>query len=146
MFTKKSAPEAEPVATTRNTAETTFSVLGPDTSIKGDLTASSDLHLDGRIEGDIVCSSLVQGETGEIIGGITSESARLAGKVRGSVVSRELVIHKTAHIHGDVQYDTLTIEQGAIIEGRLSPRGSPQADDRRSSTTEDMLILTQAVE
>jgi cytoskeletal protein CcmA (bactofilin family) len=102
----------------------TFSVLGADTAIKGDISASADLHIDGRVEGDIACASLVQGESSEVIGAIAAESARLAGIVRGSITTRELVILKTARIHGDVHYDALTIEQGAQVEGRLSPRGA----------------------
>jgi cytoskeletal protein CcmA (bactofilin family) len=146
MFTKKTGPEPKPVASARNQPESSFSVLGADTLIKGDLSATADLHVDGRIEGDIDCGSIVQGESSEVVGGISAESARLAGTVRGSITTRELVILKTAHIHGDVQYDTLTIEQGAVIEGRLSPRGSAPAGTARPPVSEDMLILTETAE
>jgi hypothetical protein len=40
----------------------TFSVIGADVVIKGDIAATADLHVDGTIEGDIKCASLVQGE------------------------------------------------------------------------------------
>ena len=99
----------------------TFSVIGADVVIKGDIAATADLHVDGTIEGDIKCSSLVQGETGEIVGAVKAESARLAGVVRGSISARELVILKSARIHGDVHYDALTIEQGAQVDGRFAP-------------------------
>lgn len=146
MFTKKAAPEPSQVATARGTSEATFSVLGADTSIKGDLSATADLHVDGRVEGDIDCGSIVQGESSEIVGGISAQSARLAGTVRGSISSRELVILKTAHIHGDVHYDTLTIEQGALIDGRLSPRGNTPAAESRTGGTVEMLILSQSAD
>ena len=106
----------------------TFSVLGSDIAIKGDIAASADLHVDGRVEGDIACSSLVQGETSEIVGNVHAESARLSGTVRGSITARDLVVLKTARIHGDVHYDALTIEQGAQVDGRFSPRGTMQAE------------------
>jgi len=101
----------------------TFSVIGSDVAIKGDVTASADLHIDGRIEGDIKCQSLVQGETSKVTGSIEAESARLSGAVHGSINARELVILKSARIEGDVHYDALTIEQGAQVEGRFAPRG-----------------------
>jgi cytoskeletal protein CcmA (bactofilin family) len=100
----------------------TFSVLGSDLAITGNIAASADLHIDGTVEGDIACTSLVQGETSTIKGGVTAESARLAGRVTGSITARELVILKTARIEGDVHYDTLTIEQGAQVEGRFARR------------------------
>ena len=104
--------------------DASFSVLGAATRIKGDITATADLHIDGRIEGDIDCARLVQGEASEIHGTITAKSAQLAGTLHGSIGCGEVVILKTAHIHGDVQYDTLTIEQGAKVDGRLTPRES----------------------
>lgn len=144
MFSKKTAPEHRPVAMTRSASGSTFSVLGADTAITGDIKASADLHIDGRVDGDIACASLVQGESSEITGGISAESARLAGTVRGSISARELVILRTARIHGDVTYDALTIEQGAQVDGKLTPRGTPMVE--AVPADEAHLILTNAAE
>ena len=46
----------------------------------------------GKVEGDITCASLVQGETSEIIGAVKVRSAKLAGIVRGTIDAGELVI------------------------------------------------------
>jgi cytoskeletal protein CcmA (bactofilin family) len=99
----------------------TFSVIGADVVITGNISATADLHVDGTIEGDIQCASLVQGENSSINGAVTAESARMAGKVNGSITARELVILKSARIEGDVHYDALTIEQGAQVDGRFAP-------------------------
>jgi cytoskeletal protein CcmA (bactofilin family) len=129
MFSKKPGdlPFSPPVdkdrnMATRNGASATFSVLGTDLTITGNIAATADLHVDGTVEGDIACTSLVQGETSTIRGGVTAESARLAGRVTGSINARELVILRTARIEGDVHYDALTIEQGAQVEGRFARR------------------------
>ncbi|MBD3729999.1 MAG: polymer-forming cytoskeletal protein [Sphingomonadales bacterium] len=119
----------------------TFSVIGADVAIKGDISASVDLHVDGKIEGDLACSSLVQGEASEIHGAITAESARLAGKVVGSITARELVVLKTARIEGDVHYDALTIEQGAEVEGRFAHRIPAKAAAPVGSDGEPKLIV-----
>ncbi|RXZ64734.1 bactofilin family protein [Pelagerythrobacter rhizovicinus] len=103
-------------------SSSTFSVIGADVAIKGDVSASSELHVDGRIEGDIACESLVQGESSVIEGAISAETARLAGKVSGSITARQLVVLKSARVEGDVHYDALTIEQGAQVEGRFAHR------------------------
>lgn len=99
----------------------TFSVIGADVTITGNISATADLHIDGRIDGDITCASLVQGEKNAINGVVTADTARLAGKVTGSITAKELVILKTARIEGDVHYDALTIEQGAEVDGRFAP-------------------------
>lgn len=103
-----------------NKGNATFSVIGSDVTITGDIAASADLHVDGKIEGDIRCSSIVQGEESVIEGAVEAESARLAGTVKGSIKARELVVLRSARIHGDVQYDALTIEQGAQVDGRFA--------------------------
>lgn len=125
-----------------------FSMLGADTRITGNIHASADLHVDGSVEGDISCNALVQGEGSEITGAVRAESVRIAGLLRGSVTARDVVILKTARIEGDVSYETLTIEQGARLDGRLSP-GSVQAPPsiaRLPSASEPGLILPAAAE
>ncbi len=128
MFSKKPEQTA-PVPHNRRASDrkmggnSTFSVIGADVAIKGDISATTELHVDGMIEGDIACSSLVQGEASTIDGAVKAESARLAGALTGSITVRELVILKTARIKGDVHYEALTIEQGAVVEGSFAPQG-----------------------
>lgn len=123
MFSKKPAPTARPAASKLPMSGATFSILGADTAIRGDISASVDLHIDGRVEGDIACASLVQGESSEITGNVQAQIARFSGVVHGSIRARELVVLKSARIHGDVHYEALTIEQGATVEGRFAPCG-----------------------
>jgi cytoskeletal protein CcmA (bactofilin family) len=104
--------------------QSTFSVLGADVVVTGNIAASVDLHLDGRVEGDISCATLVQGRDSVIQGAVTAEVARLAGTVEGSISVRELVIQASARITGDVTYESLTIEQGSQVNGRFSPKSA----------------------
>ncbi|KPH57659.1 bactofilin family protein [Novosphingobium aerophilum] len=114
---------AKTFTSTRNGSASGFSMLGNDITLTGNIEASADLHVDGRVIGDISCKALIQGEDSEIAGGISAETVRIAGTVRGTIAAREVVILKSAQIIGDVAYDALTIEQGARLEGRLSPNG-----------------------
>lgn len=131
MFSKK--PEQTLSRTMQNNGAT-FSVIGPDVTIRGDVEASADLHVDGVVLGDLACASLVQGESSRIEGAITAERARLSGQVKGTINARELVVLKSARIEGDVAYETLTIEQGAAVNGRFAPKGS-KADDGEPKLT-----------
>jgi cytoskeletal protein CcmA (bactofilin family) len=121
MFSKKPESTDRPSGSSM-AASSTFSVLGPDIVINGDLAAKVDLHLDGRINGDISCAALIQGEASEVAGAVLAESARVAGKIKGSITAGVLVILKTARIEGDVTYGSLTIEEGAQVDGKFSPR------------------------
>jgi cytoskeletal protein CcmA (bactofilin family) len=121
-------------------------VIGTDVTIRGDISAAADLHVDGTVAGDIDCASLVQGESSLIEGAIVAGTARLAGTVKGTITVRTLVILKSAKIAGDVHYDTLTIEQGASVDGRFAHDASPAAasvsiPDEAKSEDEPRLTL-----
>ena len=123
MFHRKSSantPVHTRVATESMSQSSTFSMIGADVVIKGDISATADLHIDGRVEGDISCTSLVQGAASEMVGAIVAQSAHFAGTVRGSIAVNELAIQRSAHIVGDVTYESLTIEQGARVEGKFA--------------------------
>ena len=101
---------------------TTFSILGSDVVVTGNVSASVDLHVDGKINGDLKCANLVQGEASEIKGAIVAETAKIAGLVDGSIDAKTLIVHATARITGDVAYETITIENGGKVDGKLSHR------------------------
>lgn len=123
MFSKKPDSIDRPSGSAVTTGST-FSVLGPDIAINGDLTATADLHLDGKVNGDIACAALVQGEVSSVTGNVVAESARIAGKVKGSISAGVLIILKSARIEGDVSYGSLTIEEGAQVDGKFTHRAS----------------------
>lgn len=103
-------------------ANTTFSVLGADVVVTGNIASTVDIHIDGRIEGDLKCANLVQGEASEIKGSVVAETARLSGMIDGSIEAKELIIERTARITGDVVYQNVTIASGGKVEGKFSHR------------------------
>ena len=121
MFSSKTVSRANPTRGDRASSGT-FSILGAGLVVRGDISASADLHIDGEVIGEIACASLVQSEHSTIRGGIVAKSARLAGTVIGNVDAVELVVLHSARIEGDLTYDALTIEHGAQVEGRLARR------------------------
>lgn len=111
-------PPVPPVAAA-NGKRGMFSVLGADVMITGNVRASADLHIDGRIDGDVDAANVVQGAESHITGNVRAETARLTGAIDGKVVVRHLVIERTAKINGDIDYETITIENGAALDGHL---------------------------
>lgn len=120
----------------------TFSVIGPDVVIRGNIEATVDLHVDGTVHGDISCASLVQGDGSTIEGEITADSARLSGRVKGRIEAKNLVVMKSARIEGDVSYETLTIEQGANVDGRFAPLGARTVNAKADEVPLDLTMAS----
>jgi cytoskeletal protein CcmA (bactofilin family) len=99
-----------------------FSFVGPEMNVTGDIATGGDLHVDGKIDGDIRCNMLTLGESGEIRGNIFAASARLAGLVDGAVEAGVVTLDHSARITGDILYETLSVSSGADVEGRFKRR------------------------
>ena len=119
MFSKsRNSPSAvSPMAT--GAKHTPFSIIGGDVAVQGNIEASVDLHIDGRVEGDIACAALVQGPESRIQGHVTARNARIGGQIEGSISAEDLVIEASARITGDVTYQTISIATGGQVEGRM---------------------------
>jgi cytoskeletal protein CcmA (bactofilin family) len=126
MFSSKQSSAAARPA--RNGTQP-MSIIGSEVIISGDLATDAQLHVDGRIDGNVRCAQLIQGADGIISGNIVADEARLAGTVEGTVSAATITIEATARILGDIAYDTIAIEAGARIEGRLGRRAATGAGD-----------------
>lgn len=100
----------------------TFSYLGSEVTVTGDVATQGELHLDGKVLGDVDCGSLTQGQSGEVRGNIRAGEARLAGLVDGAVEAGTLILEASARVTGDVLYESLSVAAGAEVEGRFRRR------------------------
>jgi cytoskeletal protein CcmA (bactofilin family) len=103
-----------------------FSFIGPEVTIVGDIATVGQLHIDGKVTGDVRCGTLSQGESGEVHGNILADEARLAGLVDGAVEAGSLGLDSSARVTGDILYETLTVAAGAEVEGRFRRRRSSE--------------------
>ena len=100
----------------------TFSYLGSEVTVTGNIATESELHLDGKVTGDVRCGALTQGQSGEVRGNIHAGEARLAGLVDGAVEAGTLTLEPSARVTGDILYESLSVAAGAEVEGRFQRR------------------------
>ncbi|MET1112119.1 MAG: polymer-forming cytoskeletal protein [Allosphingosinicella sp.] len=100
----------------------TFSYIGSEVTVTGDIATESELHVDGKVVGDLSCGALTQGQSGEVRGNIRAAEARLAGLVDGAVEAGNLTLEASARVTGDVLYESLSVAAGAEVEGRFKRR------------------------
>src|SRR5262245_8416292 len=92
-------------------------VIGDGLKILGNVTAEGLIEINGHIEGNLHCSSLIVSPKGRIVGSITAEQVVVNGKVEGPIQGGDVVLKSQAHVVGDIVHKSLTIEKGAYFEG-----------------------------
>lgn len=97
--------------------------LGTSIVIKGDLIASEDLTLYGRMEGSITLHgghTLTIGRHADIRAAIDAKAVVIQGAVTGNVTAKEKVeIQTTGSVAGDVHAPRLAIADGASLRGKV---------------------------
>lgn len=99
-----------------------FASIGKSVSIKGELSGSEDVYVDGQLDGrvDLVGNSLTVGPNGRVHANIVAKTVTIGGTLDGNIQASERTeLRKTAVVNGDVQTRRIAIEEGAYFKGRL---------------------------
>ncbi len=100
------------------------SIIGADLTITGNVISKGEVQVDGSIQGDLHCASLIIGEKAEINGVVVAEDVVVRGQVSGSIHGVRVTLQASSQVNGDITHQSLAIEQGAFFEGK-----SRRADD-----------------
>lgn len=117
MFSKAKTPPARDGRIDTAPTKSVPSIISADLSITGDLVSQGEIQVDGTIEGDIECRSLVIGINGSVTGEVTADDVRIHGSVSGQVRAKSVYLASTSHMVGDIIHESLAIEPGAFMEG-----------------------------
>ena len=107
------------------------SLIGVGTSLEGDVTFTGGLRVDGEIRGNVrgadgQPATLVISEHARIEGEISVSHLVINGTVIGPVHSSDfLELQTRARVTGDVEYSTIEMHLGAVVQGRLVHQGAP---------------------
>ena len=103
-----------------------FAHLGRSVFIRGELSGSEDIYVDGQVEGTIQLSgnSLTIGPNGRIRANITAKNVTVNGSIDGNIEAGERTdMRKSAVVKGDVRTRRIAIEEGAYFTGKLEILG-----------------------
>jgi cytoskeletal protein CcmA (bactofilin family) len=104
------------------------SIIGEDLSITGNVTSKGEIQVDGEIQGDINCGSLLLGDKSQVMGGVVAEDVVVRGRVVGSIRGLRVTLQAQSHVEGDIFHQSLAIEQGAYFEGKSRRSDNPLAE------------------
>jgi cytoskeletal protein CcmA (bactofilin family) len=136
-----------PVATTSTSDQAT---IGKSLVIKGEVTGSESLYIDGRVEGSINLSGnrVTVGRNGVVSANINAREIVVLGKVRGNLTASDRVdIRSDGSLTGDVVAARISIEDGAFFEGGIDIRKAGSKGDEAAkgvSSTPEPAIAARA--
>ena len=115
MFNKKSKTETIP-----KQAQGIPAIISANTVITGNIHSEGELQVDGKVIGNLEVHTLIIGREGVIEGNTIANVVQIKGCVYGEIRTSEVNIERTAKVRGDVYHDTLSIEAGAQIAGKIT--------------------------
>jgi cytoskeletal protein CcmA (bactofilin family) len=159
-----SAPNLSTMPTTEPTAASTprnpilnaqdQATIGKSLVIKGEVTGSESLYIDGRVEGTINLAGnrVTVGRNGVVSANVNAREIVIIGKVRGNLTASDRVdIRNEGSLTGDVVAQRISIEDGAYFKGGIDirkpgqkPNGEVKDEKTGSSTSETSLAGASA--
>ncbi len=115
-----------------------FANMSVDGNIKGNIETTKDIRLNGKVVGNIACNNAemhtsqiqgniqmkgnaIMGRDTLLIGDLTSTYANVNGKIKGNLdITGKAELKSDAVVFGDISASTITVNDGAIIQGYVS--------------------------
>lgn len=128
-------PASPPPASSNLSGSRGQASIGKSLKIKGTITGTEDLYVDGQVEGTIRLeeNSLTIGPNGAVDADVFAKDIVIEGKVTGNVNAGDRIdIRKTGSLSGDLSAARIVIEDGAVFRGSVDivkpePAPAPKA-------------------
>jgi cytoskeletal protein CcmA (bactofilin family) len=115
---RPSTPAGTPAAADQAT-------IGKSLVVKGEVTGSESLYIDGKVEGaiNLAGNRVTVGRNGQVAANIAAREVVVLGKVRGNINASDRVdIRSEGSLTGDVSAQRISIEDGAFFKGGIDIR------------------------
>jgi cytoskeletal protein CcmA (bactofilin family) len=137
LTTSEPLPASAPRSANVNSAEQ--ATIGKSLVIKGEVSGSESLYIDGRVEGSINLAGnrVTIGRNGVVAANINAREIVVLGKVRGNLTASDRVdIRNEGSLTGDVVAQRISIEDGAFFKGGIDIRKPGQKTNGDAKETE----------
>src|SRR5690348_1355865 len=122
--------------------------IGKSLVIKGEVTGSESLYIDGRVEGSINLAGnrVTVGRNGVVAANINAREIVVLGKVRGNLTASDRVdIRSDGSLTGDVVAARISIEDGAFFKGGIDIRKGGQTGQKPNGEEKPVATSNEAV-
>lgn len=132
----KEARPAEPAKLADLSRRDVAAHIGKSVVVKGELSGSEDLYLDGEVEGTIGLRqhSLIVGPNARIRANISARELVVHGRVEGNISGAERVeLKKSCVLSGDISTQRIVIEDGAFFKGSIDLQRDGKVEARKAA-------------
>ena len=113
-------------------------MIGEGVIITGTIKANSKVTIQGTVDGDIECNSIIISKSGNVKGKIKTDTITVEGKAEGEINADDVLnIKSTGHVSGKVFYGEIHIEEGGKISGEINHRDK----DNKQEEFKDLKVL-----
>ena len=126
------------------TAPVDQATIGRTLVIKGEITGSEALYIDGRVEGKIIMpeSRVTIGRNGKVDASIQARELIIMGKVNGNIeCSERLDIRAEGSVSGDISTVRISVEDGAALKGGIQVLAEPRKQPQQAKPAESPKAL-----
>ena len=124
-FRKEKNNSGSPAKPKKRRSRTGPSILTSDLIIDGALVSNGELQIDGTVNGDVRAGAAVVDFHGIIHGEVAAEEVIVRGRVIGNIRGIHVQIFANAHVEGDIISETISIENGAHLQGSIHRSEDP---------------------
>jgi len=142
LHSSDNAPKPQFTPSTQNpapvktmTAPIDQATIGRSVVIKGEISGSESLYIDGRIEGTVSFADnrVTVGRNGVVAANITAREVVIMGKVTGNIECSDRVdIRSEGSLTGDIVSQRISIEDGAILNGAVQVKSTAVKADLKA--------------
>lgn len=127
--------EPQPGRPAASPSSPAVSRIAPGSRMEGQIRGTTDVVVDGELEGEVEIEGTVRiGRGGRVRGALMGREVEVAGKVEGDVSGRELItLDASAELEGDLSAPRVVIHEGAFFKGEVEMTGGESSSPTRSS-------------
>lgn len=94
-------------------------IISAHTELKGSLTTTDELHVHGKIEGDVSAAAITVCVGAAIKGDLNADTIVIDGKVEGRIEGQHVLLRAGADVIGEIVHGSLGIDTAAVFEGSI---------------------------
>lgn len=117
-----------------------LSVIAANMNVLGNIVSDGILDIDGQVDGNVRGHSVTVRPDGRIRGDLVAQEVFIHGTVDGLIKAENVTLFESAHVRGTIMHESITIEDGAKVDGKLKRTERLALEDMRTESVRQAVM------